>query len=401
MFSFTQRLAYRQLRAPQKGSFVPFASTLAVVGLSVGIAALIITFSALQGFEDTVSRKIAGFDGHIRIQHYFNQPVNLTGYPGDSVKQFLDHPFDSYHYVEAPVLVRKGQKTEGALLLGLGTDSIGQLDKILTGGTVHFTNSAVIIGDRLAELLGVSIGEELILVDFNSFNSLGSATRLKSYTVIGQFHSGLYEYDKSLIYMPLKDAQNLLGMENSIHGEVFFLRDSDFAKVFENTLTENLDYPYFVTTWKEKHQVLFDWMNLQKWPILAIFGMIAFVGLVNIMSALTMIVLEKIRATGILMATGLRKHSVMNIFFIEGILIGLAGSFLGLLIAFGIIQIQEIFQIIKIPEDIYFMDTIPMKLNSKATLFIIAGSIFSSILAAMIPAIKAKNINPADALRYE
>jgi len=401
LLPFTQRLAYRQLRAPQKGSFVPFAGGLAVAGLCIGVAALILTFSALEGFEKTVSSKIAGFDGHIRIQHYFNQSFSESSFGLDSIHDPINVPYSSYTYVEAPVLVRKGEKAEGALVTGINEDNAHQLKNILVSGTIQLENGSVILGDRLAELLSVNIGDMLVLVDFNSFNYLGSPTRLRSFRVQGLFHSGLFEYDKSMIYMPLKDAQTLFGLDEQVHGEVYFVPELKYFNSLEKTLDSSIEYPLYTSSWMDKHQILFDWMNLQKWPILAIFGMIAFVGLVNIMSALTMIVLEKIRESGILLALGYNKRSIRNLFVLEGIIIGFLGTALGFLLAVGIMQIQETFQILKIPEDIYFMDRIPMQLNLISLAWIISGSILSAIIAALLPALKAKNIKPAEALRYE
>lgn len=401
MPSFTQRLAYRQLRAPQKASFVPFASVLAVAGLGIGVAALIITFSALEGFENTVSGKIAGLDGHVRIQHYFSQPFTGDSYNRDSLLNVIDVPFSSYKFVESPVLVRKGSVAEGALVTGIDANRVSQLEKIMTGGSPILQDRGIIIGDRLADMLSVGIDDEIVLMDFNSFNYLGSATRMNSFRIQGLFHSGLYEYDKSMIYMDLNDAQKLLGLDNAFHGEVFFLKDLTSASNLKRTLESRLGYPFYISTWKNKHQVLFDWMNLQKWPILIIFGMIAFVGLVNIMSALTMIILEKIRETGILLALGFRKRSVNNLFVLEGILIGVAGTALGLILAVLLIQIQESYQLLTIPEDIYFMDRIPLKLDPVWLGWIIAGSIISTILSALVPALRARKISPAKALRYE
>ena len=401
MFSFTQKLAYKQIRAPQKGSFVPFASILAVLGLSIGITALIITFSALEGFERTVSEKLTSFDGHLRIQHYFDQSIDLKSYPADSIHSNVNVPFNSFYYIESPALLRKGARAEGALVLGLENDRVHKLNDMMVEGESDLQKGNIIIGDRLSELLSVDINDDVALMDFTSFSTLGSPTRLRSFKISGIFHSGLFEYDKSLIYMSLNDAQSLFGMRDQIHGEVYFLNDIEKVKNVEKSISDSVQYPYFVSTWKDKHQILFDWMNVQKWPILAIFGMISFVGLVNIMSGLTMIVLEKMRETGILLALGLKRTSVMKVFIIEGIFIGLAGAAAGYFLAFFLIWLQEKFHLIKISEDIYFMDRIPLEMDYVALAYIAGFSILASILAAWIPSLKAKNVSPAKALRYE
>jgi lipoprotein-releasing system permease protein len=225
--------------------------------------------------------------------------------------------------------------------------------------------------------------------------------RLRQFSVNGFFHSGLLEYDRSILYISLADAQYLYGLDDKISGRIITVDNPGEAKDIYNYLDLRLGYPYFLLSWKEKHQVLFDWIDLQKWPIMIIFGLIAFVGIVNIISSLSMIIFEKLREIGILMAIGMPRRSIRRIFLLEGLIIGGLGSLFGSGIALTLAYIQIKFQIFTIPEDIYFMDHIPIAINWAGTLTIFGIGILSSIIASVWPTFKANRIQPAEALRYE
>ena len=225
--------------------------------------------------------------------------------------------------------------------------------------------------------------------------------RFKQFTVVGLFHSGLLEYDKSVVYIDIDDAQYIFNADGKISGYMIFTENIDDVRPLYEHLESELGYPHFIMTWKDKHKILFDWINLQKWPILIIFGMIAVVGLVNIISSLSMIIFEKVREIGTLLSLGLSKKRIRRIFLLEGFAIGILGSLVGLVIALGIAFIQTKFQIFSLPEDIYFMDHIPIKVDWINTVVIISIGIFSAVLASLWPVYRASKINPAEALRYE
>ncbi len=220
-------------------------------------------------------------------------------------------------------------------------------------------------------------------------------------TVGGIFKSGLQEYDKTVVYMSLEDSQDILGIGKMISGYTIHLNENKYVGRISNTIEESLGYPYYSLTWKEKHRTLFNWLNLQKWPILIIFGMIALVGVVNIISALTMIVLEKVRSIGTLISMGMDRKTIRRIFLIKGIVIGVLGSLAGLGIAMILAGIQIYFKPLSIAEDIYFMSHVPVLFDWAMIGLIVVCSFFSSILAALWPTIRASSVEPAVALRYE
>jgi len=234
-----------------------------------------------------------------------------------------------------------------------------------------------------------------------SITGVSSGQRVKAFTITGLFHSGLLEYDRSIVYTSLKDAQHLFSMEKQISGLMLLFKNSALAGAAYSQLEAELDYPWYVMSWKDKHHILFDWIRVQRWPILFIFGLIAFVGVVNIVSAMAMIIIEKIREIGIFTSLGFTPHAIRRIFLFEGTIIGAIGSLAGVLIALLLIWLQLRFQLISIPEDVYFMDRIPVAMNGWLICLIGFAGLVASMLASLLPTIKAAKIHPAEALRYE
>lgn len=396
-----RQIAYRHLKAPQKGSFTTFAAILAIIGLGIGIAALILTFSILKGFETTISEKIAQFDGHIRIEHFMNRTLNEN----DIVfkKAIESSPIDCnvIPFIQSPALLRKGSDAEGVITVGIENNNDDALSSIIADGSTELSFGSIIIGKRLAEDMEIGLGSKVVLFDMQTIGRISSGQRFRQFKVTGLFHSGLLEYDNSVVYVNLDDAQYIYNAADHISGYMIFTDNIENVGTLYDHLQKELGYPYFLMTWKDKHKILFDWINIQKWPILIIFGMIAFVGLVNIISSLSMIIFEKVREIGTLLSLGLSKKKIKRIFLLEGMIIGILGSLVGLVIAIGLAYLQMKYQLFSLPEDIYFMDHIPIKIDWLNTITIIMIGIIAAIIASLWPVYRASKIDPAEALRYE
>ncbi|MFQ6676934.1 MAG: ABC transporter permease [Fidelibacterota bacterium] len=396
------RIAIRHLGFKHQGSFTSFAGIAAVIGLGLGICALVLTVSVLNGFEDTISRKIAGLDGHIRTQHFLFRPVDPYQSKLDSILTNQSVSYSSVPYIQEAAMVRKGRRAEGILIEGYGDDELpNDIAKMVQSGSSELENGKAVIGKALAQMLHVDVGDKLVLMDMKSMITISSGRRMKQVSIGGIYKSGLQEYDQSVVYLSLKDAQNLFHYENKISGYTISLKDGNNADIISTVLEESLGYPYYVITWKEKHNNLFNWLNLQKWPILIIFGMIALVGIVNIISALFMIVLEKIRTIGTLKSMGMDNKTIRQIFLIKGVFIGSLGSLFGLALALIFAAIQIHYTPLSISEEIYFMRYVPVLLDWSIIGMIVFCGIFFSILSALWPTGRAAAIDPADALRYE
>ena len=397
--NFPFYLSTRYLRTAQKGSFTRVAGVLSVAGLSVGISALLITLFILNGFEKVISKKIADFDGHIRVKHYLNYPIPSEILEMDSILFHYKETVSQSRFIQKPALLRKGKVAEGIIVEGIEPDRVEFINDILVSGTNDISGNQIVIGERLANQVNITIGDKIVLFDLATLN--GSNKRLKQFVVAGFFHSGMLEYDNHMIYMNLEQADRLFHMNEKVSGQILRLNKAKWANELSEFLKKDLAYPYMVMTWKEKNRSLFKWMDIQRWPILFIFSLIAMVGLVNIISALAMIVLDKTRQIGILKSLGVSHTGLRQLFLFYGFMIGLAGAIIGSFLALLLAWMQNNFKIITLPEDIYFMDFIPMDVSIFDVFSIAIISIVCAIFAAIWPTVRAERIEPADALRYE
>ena len=397
--TFPFYLSVRYLRSTQKGSFTRIAGILSVAGLAVGISALLITLFILNGFERVISEKIADFDGHIRVRHYLNNfiPSEIEGM--NQIISAYDGKVVQSKFIQGTALLRKGKSAEGVIVEGIEASGNDFLSNILVSGTVDLDDHGIILGERLANQLNIGIGDKTVLFDLATLR--GSKKRLKQFTVTGIFHSGMSEYDQSLVYTNLKQADGLFNMEGKVSGHVLRMKDPALANDFSQLLGEELAYPYMVMTWKEKNRALFKWMDVQRWPILFIFSLIALVGIVNIISALAMIVLDKTRQIGILKSLGLPQGKLKQVFLAKGFIIGVAGAVFGSALALFLAWLQNHYKLITVPEDVYFMDFIPVDVNLAHVGIVTIVSVIFSVIAAIWPTIRAGKIQPAKALNYE
>ena len=396
-------LALRHLNSSDKSNFSSFAGKLSIIGLSFGIASLILTMSVYQGFENTISNKIASFDGHYRFQDILGRSIDENSDLNSVLDNILSERKDPNirSFVQGPALIRKGINAEGVIIEGIsGNGLVEPLNNLLISGTGTFSDNSIIIGKSLSEKYGLVIGDPLVIFDLSSISDISGMYRLKQFTIGGIFHSGLSEYDNNMIYTSIQNAQYLLDIEDKISGKVVYFTQNNFSSISE-LIDEKLRYPYYSNSWKEKHHTLFKWLEVQKLPIIIIFGMISLVAIVNIISALTMIVLDKIKTIGALQAVGFRKKQINLIFLLKGAIIGIIGSFIGLFIALVLGWMQMKYHILSISEDIYFMDHLPISFNINNILLILILGIISSLIASYWPARIAANIKPADAMRYE
>ena len=396
-------LALRHLNSIDKSNFSSFAGKLSIIGLAFGIASLILTLSVYQGFENTISNKIASFDGHYRFQDILGRPIDENSDLNSLLYNIIDKKNDSIirSFVQGPALIRKGINAEGVIIEGVSGNSLVEpLDNLLIYGTGTFSDNSIIIGKSLSDKYGLGIGDPLVIFDLKSISGISGIYRLKQFIVSGIFHSGLSEYDNNIVYTSIQNAQYLLGVEEKITGKIMYFTQNNFSPIAE-ILNEKLSYPYYATSWKEKHQTLFKWLEVQKLPIIIIFGMISLVAIVNIVSALTMIALDKTKTIGALQAIGFPKKQINLIFLSKGAIIGVIGSLIGAFIALVLGFIQMKYHILSISEDIYFMDHLPISFNINNILMILLMGIISSLMASYWPAKIAANIEPADAMRYE
>ena len=221
------------------------------------------------------------------------------------------------------------------------------------------------------------------------------------FTVEGIFHSGMTEYDKSSVFMNISNSKKLFDFDKKISGYVLRLKNLNDLNTIFKSISSNISYPLMSITWKEKNRALYKWLSVQRRPILLIFSLITLVAVINIVSSLSMIVIDKTKQIGLLSALGMPSSKIKDIFLVKGLIIGSLGAILGSLIAVFLATMQNNFKIIGIPEDIYFMNFIPIDINYFQIITISIITLLVSCLISLWPAMRSMKIKPSQALKYE
>ena len=369
----------RYFRYGKKRSFSSNAINLATIGLSIGVFSLLVTISVIKGFENVLSNKLVNVDGKIRLKTLFGSSISEL----DSIDSTLLQSYSKIiatPFVRGSVVIKKNKVNEGLLVEGVNylpsfNHSVNEK---------RFVNDdEIIIGSSLAESLKLDSSEVLILVPLDGF--IGDVKNLKYYKLIFRhtFKTGMDEYDRNLAYVNINTAQKMFNMNNKVSG---YIINSD-AKTDDllNYLNSNIKYPYFLETWKDRHQIIFTWIRTQTLPIVIIFSLITLVGITNVMATVSLLVNERSREIGVLLSQGFQKYQIRNIFLIESGFIGLIGSSIGVLLAIFFTFIQGRYNIIQLPEEVYFMNSLPISFDYDLCIVIVLLSLFITMFSSFLP----------------
>lgn len=401
-------IARRHIGSRHSLGFISLVSYLSIAGLSIGIAVLILTLGILTGFEREVQGKIISFDGHIRVQGFFGNPVSSSQPQLDSTLAQLPQVTGRMQFIHHTATARVGRRTEAVFVEAFDQEkALGVLgtSRNLTSGEFSLERGkgrfGVVLGGALAQKLDARMGERLTLMDLTSLGKPGRAPRIGQFEVRGIYETGLNEYDESIVYIDLAAGQRLFNYRNLISGEILAVSDDEETGAVAAVLDDNLEYPLMASTWKERHHSLFAWLSLQKYPITVVFALIALVGVLNITSSLTMIVMEKTRDIGVLRTVGFSRKKVSQLFFVQGGIVGILGVTFGVTLALLLGWIQVQYGILSIPSEVYFMAELPIDFTGKHVASVSFLGLVAAIAASVYPAWKASGIKPADAVRYE
>lgn len=417
--NFKLFISLRYLRAKRKQIFVSVISLISILGILLGVAALIIVLAVMNGFESDMKEKILGFNAHIivlslqgPIDDYEKLTQKIKTIPGVT----MCSPF-----VYTQAIIRKNEGVSGLVIRGLDPQSahrVMKLGKFISGDMKYlvewektgFQLPPIIIGKELAKHIGVGQFEEVALVSpFGETTPMGMIPTLKRFIVAGIFDSGFYEYDSSVAYVSLKEAQTFLHLGNKVTGLEVRISDIYRADKTAREIENHLGLPYWARHWMEMNKNLFSALKMEKIAMFIILSLIVLVAAFNIVTALIMIVMEKARDIAILKSMGATSLDIMKIFIYQGAIIGLLGTamgvFVGLLVAHNVTAIARFLErtlgIQIFPGDVYYLTELPSRVNYGDVTLIVIGSLLLCLLATIYPSRRASKIDPAEALRYE
>ena len=384
--------------------FFSFISVISIVGISLGVATLIIALSILKGFEKTITNKIIDFDSHIKIGSFTNiLPDYHNGLP--KIKSLIgSYLLDINPSASSLAIITSKRGTEGINIIGVMPDNKmrGIKENMISGKLSLDDPSSIIIGKKLADKIYAKPGDKVTLFTLKNdkIPSPENMPNIKNFVISGIFESGMAEYDDAFAYVNLTSAQSLLKIGDNING--YDIRVNDITKIdsLNRLLQAKLRYPYKSASIYELHKNIFTWIDLQKKPIPIVLGLIIIVAVFNIIGTLLMMVLEKTNAIGILKSLGASGKQITAVFLFQGVVLALAGIILGNIISFSLMEIQLRYNIITLPASVYFMSTVPIYLS--VTIFggVSLLTLLLCILAAIIPSYVASRIKPVSTIRF-
>lgn len=413
-------VGWRYTRAKRKNHFISFISLTSMVGIALGVAALIVVLSVMNGFQKELRTRILGVASHLEITGSNNQLADWQRIAEFSVKQ--PHVLASAPYITAQGMLSYDQGVQGAIIRGvvpMAEDKVADLGGHMKAGSLNDLRSGefgIILGADLAYALGAQIGDKVVVMaPQGQFTPTGVVPRLKQFTLVGLFQIGMYEYDAGLALIHIDDAAKLYRMGQNVSGVRLKLNDLFDAPTIAAAMSAKLnnasnpDDNYFVTDWTRQHANFFRAVQMEKRVMFIILTLIVAVAAFNIVSTLVMAVTDKRADIAIMRTFGASPSSIMKIFMVQGALIGVIGTvlgaFFGILIALNIETIipfiERLFQVQFLAKDVYYISDLPSDLVWSDVTTIVMTSFFLSLLATIYPSYKASKINPAEALRYE
>jgi len=378
---------------------------ISIVGISLGVATLIIALSVLNGFEKTLTQKITDFDSHIKILSYKESLPKADEYLLKLKNKLNDQiDFISPSISKLAIISTKNRK-EGINIKGIVESK--EIDKIKSNmieGELNLDKeNSLVIGKTLATKLLIKVGDKVTLFALKNdkMPSMDDLPNIQNFFVDGIFESGMAEYDNMIGYTGLSTAQNLFSIPGEINGIDIKLNSVNKIDSIAQVIRKELRYPYYARTIYEIYRNIFSWIELQKKPIPIVLGLIIIVAVFNIISTLLMIVLEKTNAVGILKSLGAKGSSIIKIFFYQGIYLSAIGIIAGNILAWFLMFLQLELDIIKVPSSVYFVTRVPIELSLDVFLLVSIVTFILALLAAVIPSYFASRINPISALRFD
>lgn len=378
----------------QRERFISVISLISGLGVAIGVMALIVVIAVMTGFDNDLKDKIIGANPQIII--HSEEGIADFAKLSKQLRQF-DGVLDVAPYVSGQAYLYFKDKVLNLNLKGIDPSSEERVTKIreyVLGSKIDLPRGGIILGQELASVLGVKAGEEVTL----SSPMIGLNTR---YRVTGIFHTGMYDYDINLAFLNIQDAQEFFGVGSLVTQAGVRLKNPYQAPSAKRQMEASLASGLHVRTWMEINKNFFAALALEKLAMFVILALIVLVACFNIISTLIVMVVEKTKDIGILKAIGATQESVRRIFMWGGLIIGFAGTFLGIAFGIGLCYLLKKYQFIQLPKDIYYIDRLPVALRLEDVGLIAGCAFLIAFLATIYPSAKAARLNPVDALRYE
>jgi lipoprotein-releasing system permease protein len=412
--AFERMVAWRYLRSRRKEAFISVIAGFSFLGITLGVATLIIVMAVMNGFRGELITRILGINGHMVVQP-IDRPLDDYAALANRFKS-VDGVVNAIPLVEGQTLASGvGGAGTGALVRGVRAEDFQSMEivaeNIRSGDMVGFlAGEGVAVGSRMAQSLGLSAGDLITLVaPEGDVTPFGVTPRVKAYPISAIFEVGMSEYDSSIIYMPLEEAQLYFNAEGVVQSIEVFVDDPDDIDAMRPLIEAAAERQIFITDWRQRNQTFFSALQVERNVMFMILTLIILVAALNIISGLIMLVKDKGRDIAILRTMGATSGAVMRIFFMTGAAIGvtgtIAGFLLGVVVCLNVERIRQFFSWLSgttlFNPELYFLSQLPADMDSGETLLVLVVALALSFIATLIPSWRASKLDPVQALRYE
>jgi len=410
-------IAWRYLRSRRGSKLLSLISVIAIAGITVGVSALVVIIAVMNGLQNDLREKILVASPDVRVLT-FGDDMRMDDWQSTLQKvQKQKGVVAAAPFVLTQAILRAGHDyKEGVQVEGIEPQGPGVVDvtsirqHALRGNNFKFRTAAgdlqgAVLGKLLAERMNAFPGDRITLLsasgsELNPVTGMPTA-QVTPLEVTGLFETGMYEYDNTYVFVPIAIAQQVAGIGKSVTGIEVRTADRWKASEVSTALSDTLGFPYRTLDWQAQNQNLFQALKLEKLGMSVILLLIMMVAAFNIVSTLTMVVADKTREIGILRAMGLRTGAIRRIFLVQGMVIGIVGTGLGLILGVSLAMLQEHFKLIKLDQSVYFIDHLPVSLQFGDLVLIVLMSLLIPVLATWYPARQASRLLPVEAIRHE
>lgn len=409
-------IGLRYLRAKRREAFISLITLISTLGLAIGVMTLDITLSVMTGFEEDLRDRILNFNPHVSVWSYLG-PMEDAATVAEKVRA-VPGVARAEPFVYGQLMLTTPEHFAGVLVRGIEPDAAanpdlagrlraGSIDQLRRdfavpladgrGATVQLPG--IIVGGELGRQLGVHVGDTVSVASTGAGSS--GVPRIRSFVVVGEFDSGMPDYDAGLAYVSLHDAQTLYDMGDAVTGIEAKVTDLYQADAIAAQVSRSLGTGYRVRDWMEANRNLFSALKLQKTVYFIVLLLIILVAAFTVLATLIMVVMEKRKDIAILKSMGAPRAAIARIFIFKGLVIGVLGTLLGNLGGYAGCWVLEHYQVIEIPKQVFFVDTVPVKMYPEYFVAVTVASLLICLLATLYPARQAARLTPVDVIRYE